>query len=226
MYNYFLRRAIYSKRYTELSKKYQALTEEQKNGDTGKELIRQTNQIIDTKLIPELARIIATTATNPAMKNDAIDHFNMFWKYRVEDLSKAPAYLKSFEADPTIEGRRFRLRCSFEEIFPVECGQVMEAIRKIYQYDDQTKGMSDQERLEYHQKHSGPVMKELREWIEGEFRDRSISNSSLGKAYQYLLNHFEKLTRFLSAPGTPIDNNAAERVLKRFVLSPKELAVL
>jgi transposase len=109
-----------------------------------------------------------------------------------------------------------------EEIFPVECGQVMEAIRKVYQYDDQTKGMSDQERLEYHQKHSGPVMKELREWIEGEFRDRMVEpNSSLGKAFQYLLNHFEKLTRFLSAPGTPIDNNAAERVLKRFVLFRK-----
>src|SRR5262245_52912326 len=109
-----------------------------------------------------------------------------------------------------------------EGIFPVECGQVMEAIRKVYRHDDQTKGMSDQERLEYHQKHSGPVMKELREWIEGEFRDRRVEpNSSLGKAFQYLLNHFEKLTRFLSAPGTPIDNNAAERVLKRFVLFRK-----
>jgi transposase len=109
-----------------------------------------------------------------------------------------------------------------EVIFPVECGQVMDAIRKVYRYDDQTKGMSDQERLEYHQKHSGPVMKELREWIEGEFRDRRVEpNSSLGKAFQYLLNHFEKLTRFLSAPGTPIDNNEVERLLKRFVLFRK-----
>ncbi|HKQ91549.1 MAG TPA: IS66 family transposase [Blastocatellia bacterium] len=109
-----------------------------------------------------------------------------------------------------------------EEIFHIECRQVMEAIRKVYWYDDQTKGLSDQERLEYHQKHSGPVMEELREWIEGEFRDRRVEpNSSLGKAFQYLLNHFEKLTRFLSAPGTPIDNNAAERVLKRFVLFRK-----
>jgi hypothetical protein len=109
-----------------------------------------------------------------------------------------------------------------EETFPVECGQVMEAIRKVYWYDDQTKGMSDQERLEYHQKHSGTVMRELREWIEGEFRDRRVEpNSSLGKAFQYLLNHFEKLTRFLSVPGTPIDNNQAERVLKRFVLFRK-----
>jgi hypothetical protein len=109
-----------------------------------------------------------------------------------------------------------------EEIFPVECGRVMEAIRKIYWHDGQTKGMSDQERLEYHQKHSGPVMRELREWIEDEFQDRRVEpNSSLGKAFQYLLNHFEKLTRFLSAPGTPIDNNEAERVLKRFVLFRK-----
>jgi transposase len=109
-----------------------------------------------------------------------------------------------------------------EEVFPVECGQVMEAIRKVYWYDDQTKGMSDQERLEYHQKHSGPVMRELREWIEGQFRDRKVEpNSSLGKAFQYLLNHFEKLTRFLTVPGVPIDNNEAERVLKRFVLFRK-----
>ena len=127
---------------------------------------------------------------------------------------------QTIDADCLAHGRgKFK---ELEEIFPVECGQVMEAIRKVYQYDDRTKGMSDQERLEYHQKHSGPVMKELREWIEGEFRDRRVEpNSSLGKAYQYLLNHFEKLTRFLSAPGTPIDNNAAERVLKRFVLFRK-----
>jgi transposase len=106
-----------------------------------------------------------------------------------------------------------------EAIFPVECGRVMEAIRRVYRYDDKTKGMGDQERLEYHQKHSGPVMSELREWIEGELRDRRVEpNSSLGKAFQYMLNHFEKLTRFLNAPGTPIDNNEAERVLNQKVI--------
>jgi len=68
---------------------------------------------------------------------------------------------QTIDANCLAHGRgKFR---ELEEIFPVECGQVMEAIRKVYQYDDQTKGMSDQERLEYHQKHSGPVMKELRE---------------------------------------------------------------
>jgi len=104
--NYSLRRYIYTKQYTELRKKYDALTDEQKTGDTGKELIKQINQHLDTRLIPELARIIAT-ATNPALKdmmNDATGEFNNFWKFRVDDPSKAATYLKSFEADPTIEG--------------------------------------------------------------------------------------------------------------------------
>ena len=105
-YNYNLRSFIYQKRYTELRKKYDPLSEVERAGDTGKELIKQINQILDTKLIPELARIIAT-ATNPGEKDmltDATDEFNNFWKFRVDDPSKAPAYLKSFEADPTIEG--------------------------------------------------------------------------------------------------------------------------
>src|SRR5262245_42818622 len=104
--NYSLRSYIYSKRYMELRKKHDALTEENKNGDTGKELIKQINQLTDTKMIPEFARIIAT-ATDPAFKdmmNDAMAEFNKFWKFRVDDPSKAPAYLKSFEADPTVEG--------------------------------------------------------------------------------------------------------------------------
>ena len=84
----------------------ESLTEEQKSGDTGKELVKQINQLLDAKMIPELARIIAT-ATDPAFKdtmNGAIEDFNKFWKFRVDDPSKATAFLKSFEADPSIEG--------------------------------------------------------------------------------------------------------------------------
>jgi hypothetical protein len=105
-YNYYLRSFIYTKRMAELRKKYDPLTDEQKNSDTGKDLINQIHQLLDTKMIPEYARIIAT-ATDPGFKdmmNDAMNEFNKFWKFRVADTSKAPAYLKSFEADPTVEG--------------------------------------------------------------------------------------------------------------------------
>ena len=36
---------------------------------------------------------------------------------------------------------------------------------------------------------------------------RTEPNSGLGKAMSYLLNHWAKLTLFLSQSGAPIDNN-------------------
>jgi transposase len=109
-----------------------------------------------------------------------------------------------------------------ERAFPVECGRVLDAIAKIYQVEAETKGMSAQERLECHQTRSGPVMAELREWIEEEFAERRTEpNSSLGQAFRYVLRHWEGLTRFLTVAGSPIDNNVAERALKRAVLLRK-----
>ena len=40
------------------------------------------------------------------------------------------------------------------------------------------------------------------------------THSSLGKAFQYLLTHWQTLTRFLEVPGAPLENNTAERALK------------
>jgi hypothetical protein len=94
------------------------------------------------------------------------------------------------------------------------CGYVLDRIGKIYQNDEAAKGMSDQERLAYHQKHSGPVMSELKQWMDRELREKRVEpNSSLGKAISYFQNNFEQLSTFLRVPGAPIDNNPAEQVL-------------
>ena len=95
-----------------------------------------------------------------------------------------------------------------EENFPLECLRVLEAIRKVYENDARTVGMSERARLEYHQAQSGPVMEALRDWIEKQFEEKNVEpNSGLGKAFQYLRNHWPKLTGFLSVPGAPLDNN-------------------
>jgi len=116
-------------------------------------------------------------------------------------------------------------RRQFVEIeanFPLECARVLDALEKVYRLDAQTPQMSDTERLAYHQQHSEPVMKELREWINDQFDRREVEpNSSLGKALKYLVNHWEGLTRFLSVAGAPLDNNVAERALKLAVLHRK-----
>jgi transposase len=109
-----------------------------------------------------------------------------------------------------------------ERAFPTECGRVLDAIAKVYRVEAETKGMSAQGRLECHQTRSGPVMVELREWIEEEFAERRTEpNSSLGQAFRYVLKHWEGLTRFLTIAGVPLDNNVAELALKRAVLLRK-----
>jgi hypothetical protein len=58
------------------------------------------------------------------------------------------------------------------------------------------------QRLMRHQMKSGPVLKELREWIEAQFAEHQVEpNSSLGQALRYVLKHWAGLTR-LSMPTT------------------------
>ena len=46
-------------------------------------------------------------------------------------------------------------------------------------------------------------------------------NSSLGQAITYMQNHWKTLTRFLSVPSAPLDNNLVERALKLFIRQRK-----
>src|SRR5262245_43992165 len=106
--------------------------------------------------------------------------------------------------------------------YPAECVVVLDAVGKVYGYEAETAGMDGERRLTHHQEKSGPVMKELKQWIEEQFSDRKVEpNSNLGKALQYWLSHWEELTVWLREPGTPLDNNESERALKQFILMRK-----
>src|SRR6516165_4588598 len=99
-----------------------------------------------------------------------------------------------------------------EKVYPKSCGYVLDQIGKIYGHEAAAKEMSDEERLAYHQKQSLPIMSELKEWMEWEFREKRVEpNSSLGKAMAYFQNHYEKLAQFCQVAGAPIDNNVAVR---------------
>ncbi|MCD4652724.1 transposase [bacterium] len=43
----------------------------------------------------------------------------------------------------------------------------------------------------------------------------------MGKAFNYMLKHWEPLTRFHEIPGCPLDNNIVERYLKSAILHRK-----
>lgn len=108
--------------------------------------------------------------------------------------------------------------------FPEECTHLIEALGKVYHNDAiaKEKEMSPQERLEFHQIHSGSVMDELKNWGINQLDQKKVEpNSGLGKAIRYMLDRWEKLTRFLQIPGAPLHNNLCEQILKRAVLNRK-----
>jgi transposase len=106
--------------------------------------------------------------------------------------------------------------------FPEECRYMLETLGGVYHNDavSRERELSPEDRLHFHQEHSGPLMKALHEWMEAQFAEHKTEpNSGLGKAISYLLNHWSKLTLFLRQPGSPIDNNIVERSLKKAILN-------
>jgi transposase len=104
-----------------------------------------------------------------------------------------------------------------EDVFPAESAVVVEVLKGVYEHEAEARAqqLSAQARLAYHQAYSGPIMTRLKAWLEHQSAERLVEpNSSLGKAIAYLLGHWETLTRFVTVPGAPLDNNTAERALK------------
>jgi transposase len=110
------------------------------------------------------------------------------------------------------------------EVFPHECRVVLDVIGQGFDHDEQARKekMSPEARLAYHQAQSRPLMDELKQWLDQQVDEHWVEpNSSLGKAIASMRTHWQTLTRFLTTPGAPIDNNLAERLLKLFMRQRK-----
>ena len=111
-------------------------------------------------------------------------------------------------------------RRNFVEVadhFPDECQYVLETLGKVYHHEAiaAKEAMTPEQRLHFHQDSSGPLMKNLHHWLEEQFAEKKVEpNSSLGKAINYMLNHWSELTLFLRVEKAPLDNNICERALK------------
>ena len=108
--------------------------------------------------------------------------------------------------------------------FPESCRYLLEALAVVYRNDASARerGLSPQERLEFHQRESGPPMQQLHDWLKRQLDEKLVEpNSALGGAIRYMLNHWEKLTLFLRQAGAPLDNNVCERALKKAILHRK-----
>lgn len=109
----------------------------------------------------------------------------------------------------------FRKFDELKDFFEPECLTILRLLGQVFQNDAVTRTMSHTERLEYHQEHSQSLMDALKTYMDAVIEEKIVEpNSELGRAIHYMQRHWEKLMRFLSVAGAPIDNNIVERALK------------
>jgi transposase len=110
------------------------------------------------------------------------------------------------------------------ETFPAEVRFVLETLREVYITDAHAReqNLDPAQRLALHQAESAAPMKALEQWMQRQFDERLVEpNSALGAAILYMQNRWSELTLFLRVAGAPLDNNTAERALKKAILHRK-----
>ena len=106
--------------------------------------------------------------------------------------------------------------------FPEECRYLLETLREVYKNDALARTMNGEQRLRFHQANSARLMAELKRWLRQQIEQHNVEpNSGLGEAIGYMRKHWSKLTLFLRVAGAPLDNNIAERALKKAILHRK-----
>jgi hypothetical protein len=109
-----------------------------------------------------------------------------------------------------------------EKIFPDESKPIIKMIGQVYDYEEESKQMTKEQRQAFHQEHSLPLMEQLRLQMQQQLDDKTVEPvSSLGSAYYYFLDHYKELTQFTRIIGAPLDNNICERILRLAALHRK-----
>lgn len=105
---------------------------------------------------------------------------------------------------------------------PELCGIALEVIRQLYSIEREAKeqDLSQEQRTHLRREKSLPLLESFHVWLT-EVRDRNLPGGDVAKAVHYVLNRWEKLTRYAEDGRLPIDNNVAERVMRHVAVGRK-----
>jgi transposase len=95
--------------------------------------------------------------------------------------------------------------------------QALQRIAALYAIEAQIRGQPPDVRRQVRQARAGPLLEDLRAWLEG-MLGRVSKKSELAKAIGYSLGRWRSLTRYRDDGRIEIDNNAAERALRGVAL--------
>lgn len=117
----------------------------------------------------------------------------------------AHARRKFFEAKET-DGRR--------------AAEMLTLVRELYAVEDAAKELDAAARRELRQSQSVPILERIKAWLDAQ-QPTVLPRSEMGKAITYALNQWNALCVYTTEGFLAIDNNAAERAMKRVAIGRK-----
>ena len=91
---------------------------------------------------------------------------------------------------------------------------------QLYELERQAKDFTDSQRLQMRQDLSLPILNQFHEWLEAQL-PQVLPKSPMREAIGYALNNWTALVRYTEAGFLTIDNNVAEREMKRIAIGRK-----
>lgn len=98
--------------------------------------------------------------------------------------------------------------------------EVIELIGELYAIEQVGKGLSDEKLLALRDRDSRPLVNQIEAWLK-KHSDQALPKTALGRAIRYGLAQWPAMKRYLDDPLCSIDNNIAERDIKRVVMGRK-----
>lgn len=123
----------------------------------------------------------------------------------IEVACWAHARRKFFDAKET-DGRR--------------SAEMLVMVRELYAVEDEVKSLDNDARRALRQQKSLPILAKIKSWLDAE-RQLVLPRSPIAAAITYTLNQWDALNRYVEQGFLNIDNNAAERALKRVAIGRK-----
>lgn len=99
---------------------------------------------------------------------------------------------------------------------PAEYAEAGRIYKQVFDNDDEAAalGLSSVDRMLYHRKHSLPLMQELKKLCAVKIESKLVEpNAPLWEPLTFIINQWERLTRFCEVPGVPLDTNLVEQAL-------------
>ncbi len=112
----------------------------------------------------------------------------------------------------------------FRDLEDARCQPVLQWIRELYEIDREVEGPFPggpeewEKRRQIRQEKSRPILKQIRAWA---FQQGGLRQSGFGKAIQYMMKRWDRLTHFVADGRIPLDNNRVERALRGPVIGRK-----